>query len=89
MRAVIGALVEQRNGASVPLEFRELTLTRGAEVIKGFTARRGEFYVEGVEPGEYLLHLNGSAPCSARLRIPADTGSMVDIGTAVCVPVTP
>jgi outer membrane usher protein len=89
MRAVIGALVEQRNGASVPLEFRELTLTRGAEVIKGFTARRGEFYVEGVEPGEYLLHLNGSAPCSARLRIPADIGAMVDIGTAVCVPVTP
>jgi len=86
MRAVLGVLAEQRNGTLVPLEFRELTLTRGAEVIKGFTARRGEFYVEGVEPGEYLLQLNGSVPCTARLRVPEDAGAMTDVGTLTCVP---
>jgi outer membrane usher protein FimD/PapC len=85
MRAVYGVLVGQRNGALAPLEFRELTLTRGADVIKGFTARRGEFYVEGVEPGEYLLQLNNGAPCTARLRVPDDAGAMTDVGTLTCV----
>lgn len=84
MRAVFGVLVEQRNGRVVPLEFRELTLTRGAEVIKGFTARRGEFYVEGVEPGEYLLQLNNGAPCSTRIAVPADAGAMTEVGTLTC-----
>jgi len=86
MRAVFGVLAEQRNGSLVPLEFRELTLTRGTELIKGFTARRGEFYVEGVEPGEYLLQLNGAAPCAARIRIVDDAQPMTDIGTVLCVP---
>ena len=85
MRATLGVLVEQRNGAFVPLEFRELTLTRGEQVIKGFTARRGEFYIEGVEPGEYLLQLNGGAPCTARLRVPDDAGGITDVGTLTCV----
>jgi outer membrane usher protein len=85
MRAVFGVLAEQRDGSLVPLEFRELTLTRGTEVTKGFTARRGEFYVEGVEPGEYLLQLNGTAPCSARIRITDDAQPMTDIGTVLCI----
>jgi outer membrane usher protein FimD/PapC len=86
MRAVYGVLVGRKNGTTAPLEFRELTLTRGTEVIKGFTARRGEFYVEGVEPGEYLLQLNNGAPCTARLHIPDDAGAMTDVGTLTCVP---
>ena len=85
MRAIYGALVGQHAGTRVPLEFRELTLTRGAAVIKGFTARRGEFYIEGVEPGEYLLQLNGGAPCTARLRVPDDAGGITDVGTLTCV----
>ena len=84
MRAVFGTLVEQRDGKTVPLEFRELTLARGTDVIKGFTARRGEFYLEGVEPGEYLLRLNGTAPCTARLRVPDGAGAMTDLGTLTC-----
>jgi len=86
VRAVFGVLAERRNGSLAPLEFRELTLTRGAQVLKGFTARRGEFYVENIEPGEYVLQLNGAAPCSARLRVPNDAGPMTDVGTLTCVP---
>lgn len=84
MRAVFGVLVGRKNGTTVPLEFRELTLTRGAQVVKVFTARRGEFYVDGVEPGEYVLQVNNGAPCSARIVVPADTGAMTDVGTLIC-----
>jgi hypothetical protein len=49
------------------------------------TARHGESYAEGVEPGEYLLQLNGGAPCTARLRVPEDAGAMTDVGTLTCV----
>ena len=86
MHAVFGALVEQRNGRTVALEFRELTLTRGAEVIRGFTARRGEFYVEGVKPGKYVLQVNGGAHCAAILRVPDDVGAMTDVGKVTCEP---
>ncbi len=86
LRAVLGVLVAQRNGAAVPLEFRELTLSRGSAVIKGFTARRGEFYVEGVEPGEYFVRLGNGSPCTARLRVPDDAGAITDVGTLICVP---
>jgi len=84
IRAVFGVLVGRKNGTTVPLEFRELTLTRGVEVVKGFTARRGEFYLEGVEPGEYMLQVNNGAPCSARIVVPADAGAMADVGTQTC-----
>jgi outer membrane usher protein FimD/PapC len=86
LRAVTGVLFEQRDGISVPLEFRELTLSRGNAVMRGFTARRGEFYIEDVEPGEYLLRANGGEPCSARLRVPDDAGPMTNTGTLNCVP---
>ncbi len=86
MQAVYGVLAEQRNGALIPLEFRELTLNRGTDVINSFTARRGEFYAEGVEPGEYLLQLNGAAPCSARIRIADDAKAMTNVGTVICIP---
>ena len=86
MRALIGVVVETKGAASLPLEFRELTLSRGGEVITGFTARRGEFYIEGVEPGEYLLRLNGRAPCTTTVRVPETAAAMADIGTVTCVP---
>jgi outer membrane usher protein len=86
MRALIGVVVETKGAASVPLEFRELTLSRGGEVITGFTARRGEFYIEGVESGEYLLRLAGRTPCAATLRVPETAAAMIDIGTVTCVP---
>ncbi len=86
MHALIGVVVEVQGAASLPLEFRELTLSRGDKVIKGFTARRGEFYLEGVEPGEYLLRLGGRTPCTATVRVPETAAAMADIGTVSCVP---
>jgi outer membrane usher protein FimD/PapC len=83
-RAVFGVLAELRDGRPAPLEFRELTLTRDAEVIKGFTARRGEFYVEGVEPGVYTLRLGGATPCSATVRVPEEAEAIIDVGTLIC-----
>ena len=88
VRAVHGILVAQRNGTLIPMEFRELTLTRGATVIQGFTARRGEFYFEGVEPGDYVLQLSNGAPCGASLRVLDGAGAMTDVGTLTCAPAT-
>ena len=77
-------LVEVRDGKPSPLEFREFRLIRGDTVLRSFTARRGEFYVEGVEPGEYLLQQDTGIACSVRIRVPDLTEAMADIGTAVC-----
>ena len=85
-RAIVGLLVEVRDGKPLPLEFREIRLVRGDTILRSFTARRGEFYVEGVEPGEYLLRQDTGNACSVRIRIPDLADTMTDIGTAVCEP---
>jgi outer membrane usher protein len=85
-RAITGLLVEVRDGKPSPLEFREIRLVRGDTVIRSFTARRGEFYVDGVEPGEYLLRQDTGIACSVPIRVPEMTAMITDIGTAVCVP---
>jgi hypothetical protein len=70
----------------MPIEFQEIALTRGDASIQSFTARRGEFYAEGVEPGEYQLRAAGDAPCTARITVPDPAETMTDVGTVVCVP---
>jgi hypothetical protein len=57
---------------------------RGDAVIQGFTARRGEFYVEGVEPGEYRLRQEVDPACSAPIIVPERADMMIDVGTVVC-----
>ncbi len=82
--AVFGVLVESRGGARLPLEFREITLTRGDIVVRAFTARRGEFYVEGLTPGAYQLRLDGDPPCTAQISVPDPAEAMTDVGTVLC-----
>lgn len=83
-RAVFGALVTLRDGKPEPLEFKEIVLVRGDVSIQSFTARRGEFYVDGVEAGEYQLRLDANPRCSAHIRVPEHGEAMMDLGTVVC-----
>lgn len=87
-QAVYGVLVESRDDKPLPLEFREIRLVRGDAVMHGFTARRGEFYVEGVEPGPYQLQLEGAPFCSAAIMV-REAAAMTDLGTVVCEAVRP
>jgi outer membrane usher protein FimD/PapC len=84
--AVFGALVALRDGQRIPLEFREISLTRGEAVIRAFTARRGEFYVDSVEPGEYLLRTDDEPVCNASITVPSPAEAMTDVGAVVCEP---
>ena len=83
-RAIQGALVGVTDGKRVPLEFRELELVRGTARIRSFTARHGEFYIEGVEPGDYELRAQGTPPCAAVVRVPPEVDAMTSVGTVVC-----
>jgi outer membrane usher protein len=83
-RAVYGSLVVERDGNAVPLEFRDIRLARDGAAVGGFTARRGEFYVDGLEPGEYVLTAYGDPGCAARVVVPEQGAAMVDLGAVVC-----
>jgi len=83
-RAIYGTLVRMRGNTASPLEFREITVTREAQVTHSFTGRRGEFYLEGVEPGTYELRPDGEPDCVARVIVPEVGEAMLDIGTAIC-----
>jgi outer membrane usher protein len=83
-RAVQGALFLARDGTPVALEFRDIRLTGAGQTISGFTARRGEFYVEGLEPGEYQLRTYGEPQCVARIVVPEQSGPTTDVGVVTC-----
>ena len=68
----------------MPLEFREISLKRGSVVLPAFTARRGEFYVDGVEVGNYQLELDGKSPCSATITVQDQGMSMTNVGVVIC-----
>ena len=82
--AIFGTLVGMRDGKQTPLEFRDIRLSRKEGTVAGFTARRGEFYVEGVEPGAYELRAYGEPGCVARVVVPEPTGAMSDVGVVIC-----
>ena len=83
-RALTGTLTEQRDGAQAPLEFREITLSRGERTIASFTARRGEFYFEDVEPGRYRLRAMDETACEVDIVVPEAAGAPTDLGGLVC-----
>ncbi len=82
--AIVGVLVEARADGRVPLEFRDFRLQRDGREFPGFTARRGEFYMEGLEPGAYQLRAEGKPACTAQLIVPPLAGAMTDVGSVMC-----
>ncbi len=85
-RAIVGRLLGMLDGTSVPLEFREIVLQRGDTTIKNFTARRGEFYIDGIDPGVYVLRQEAGMLCTARIEIPESAEPVTDVGTVICQP---
>jgi outer membrane usher protein FimD/PapC len=84
-RAVSGTLVaDLGDGKRMPLEMRDTRLSRGDVMIAGFTARRGEFYFEGLEPGDYLLQVDAAPACAARVAVPEGAGPMTELGIVIC-----
>ncbi len=84
-RAVSGTLVgDLGEGKRMPLEMRDIRLSRGDAAIAGFTARRGEFYFEGLEAGEYVLRSDAAPACIARFTIPEGAGTMTELGVVIC-----
>lgn len=84
VQAVYGSLVLERDGQRVPLELRELEVTGGARKFESFTARRGEFYLEDLEPGAYALHVRGEPSCTATIRVRRAAEPFVDLGVVPC-----
>ena len=87
-RAIYGVLVEMRDGSRVPLEFRELSLKHAGKVLSTFTARRGEFYFDGIESGEYQLRLDGTPACTATITVDDQAVAMTNVGVVVCEPLS-
>jgi len=97
-RAVLGRLEREVKGLRVPVEFRELKVTRaGADVssweavygadyfIQSFTAKGGEFYIEQLEPGEWRLEVKDPA-CVATIKVPETEEALTDLGAVLCAP---
>ena len=86
VQAVYGSLVLERDGRRIPLELRELEVTRGERRLESFTARRGEFYFEDLEPGDYVLRVRGDPPCTATIRVQRSDQPFMDLGAVPCAP---
>ena len=98
-RAVIGRLERKVDGRRVPVEFRELKVSRAGVdkaawealhgrrfFIQSFTAKGGEFYVEQLEPGEWTLEVEGDPSCIATIKVPQTDAALTELGTVLCAP---
>lgn len=98
-RAVLGRLEREVEGKRVPIEFRELKVTRaGIDIrawealygpdyfIQSFTAKGGEFYIEQLEPGVWRLQVEADATCVATIRVPETEEALTELGSVLCAP---
>ena len=88
VQAVYGSLTSEQDGKRVPLELRELKVTGAGRSFDSFTARRGEFYFENLEPGEYSVQVTGDQPCTATIRVQRTEQPFLDLGALPCAPAT-
>jgi outer membrane usher protein len=84
VQAVYGSLVRERDGKRTPLELSELKVTRGERSFDSFTARRGEFYFEDLEAGDYALRVQGDQPCTATIHVQKSDQPFMDLGVVLC-----
>jgi outer membrane usher protein len=98
-RAVLGRLEHEVKGRRVPIEFRELKVMRtGVDVrswealygprffIQSFTAKGGEFYIEQLETGEWMLQVETDPACVATIQVPQTDEALTDLGAVLCAP---
>ena len=98
-RAVLGRLEREVKGQRVPIEFRELKVTRtGVDrrswealygpgfFLQSFTPTGGKFYIEVLEPGEWLLQVEGDPACVVTIRVPETDVALTELGAVLCAP---
>jgi len=83
-RAVFGRLEQEVKQQRVPIEFRELKVTRAGVEIRAFTGKGGAFYIEALDPGEYVLRVEADPACIATIRV-TDV-ALMDFGAVLCAP---
>ena len=84
VQAVYGTLVAERGGKRVPLDLRELEVSGAGRGFSSFTAQRGEFYFEDLEPGDYTLRVRGEPACTASIRVRHTADPFLDLGAVPC-----
>lgn len=83
-RAVFGRLEQEVKQQRVPIEFRELKVTRAGVEIRAFTGKGGEFYIEALDPGDYELRVEADPACAAKIRV-TDV-ELMNFGAVLCAP---
>ena len=86
LQAFTGKLKTHDKEGTKAVEFAEMRLPDVKAQPGGFqTGRRGEFYLENLQPGTYAgsVMVEGK-PCLFKLAIPRSTETFVELGDVVC-----
>jgi outer membrane usher protein len=87
IRGAYGRLEQEVEGERRPIELRDISLTRDGKTSESFVGRRGEFYLDGLDAGDYRLQVQQEPACEARIRIPETGEPVTDLGNVLCVPI--
>jgi outer membrane usher protein len=90
-RRIVGAggrLMFTTEAGSIPVASAVLVTTVEGEPVRTSTAPDGEFYFDGLVPGEFALEArNATRSCRATMRIDASAPAFTDLGEVTCAPV--
>lgn len=89
-RRIVGAggrLMFSSEGGAVPVASATLSTTIDGAQVRTSTAPDGEFYFDGLAPGEFVLEArNATISCRATMRIDASAPAFTDLGEVTCAP---
>ena len=81
IQAITGKLRLRLKNGEHPVEFAELMVSIGEEILESSTGRDGEFYLENVPEGDYSAHFEYERQnYSFKLKIPKSDQMLVDLG---------
>lgn len=84
-QAVMGRLKIKINGDVRPVEFFEVKVMVDSREVVFPTGKDGEFYLENIKPGRYIISLDyNGKPYSSGIIIPETEEIIIDIGEIIC-----
>jgi outer membrane usher protein len=84
IQSITGALLMKKDGATLPVEYSEVSMDVNGRPMTFVTARGGEFYIENIPPGKYKASFSSEDESfSFDVIIPKTADALIELGGVV------
>lgn len=82
---VTGHIFLLENGRKLTTDYASLTMTIDNQTVESVIGKGGEFYLEDIKPGQYLLNITfEDKDCGLTITVPESNDMVIDLGGLIC-----